>query len=341
MLTIKKVLRRQVLIPSIVVIVTICCLGCDIKQRKQENASKNSDNIPKSVTVDSFIGNGGYIIENQLWDYSEMFDTVYEWAEGIKMPIEKIKNSKVHFEHMESEEDSRAVLALTNWTEESLNEYKESMKKNGYSVYEDKGAVQMYKDGIFVCFAIDEGTIYPYITVGNVSGKRNVTEANVRELIEKNGLLKSDKYYSNYCVIAIDNKSISEKGYYEFLILSERTDDTIYNMSYYLITDGEEVNLFEKNLYSIHSPSTANMTEDELVFTAYRFNTDDENSTFVVKYDISDKKFTKRSEEELEIGVAVMGKIESGECILYRLKNNDKGNFPIVGRDMWIIDKMY
>ncbi len=337
---------------KISVILTMCSTvillsACGKSAEQSGNGeSLASETESKQLHIDpEFVGEVGYILENQLWDYRGRFDDVYQWADNVYLPFAKIDGAEMRFVQFE-EAENQGYIELDGVSDEMLNSYLDDAKKQGYSVWEDDTSVNIYKDGIIMFMLKDGEKIRPYIYTGNVKSDRDVSLSDARKLIEDKKLLEDDEYFKEYCVIAIENASIIENGLYEFVIISARNDEQLYNMPYYLITDGENVRLFEQEIWTPYYPSTAVIYDGKLMLTYIEQQQGAGPQSFIGTYVLKEGIYVQENEILIISGVKkpehiVVGKIENGEYKLYRLKENEKIQFPAVRKDMWILGEEY
>lgn len=80
----------------------------------EKNIQNNTNITSDRVIAENFTGVGGYMLENQVFDYSDRFETVYEWTENVLLPIEKIPNSDVCIELPDKGKEPYPHLIVSN-----------------------------------------------------------------------------------------------------------------------------------------------------------------------------------------------------------------------------------
>lgn len=322
-------------------------ISCGKNEQETSTAESAPSATEKEIScIDSkFIGEAGYIVENQLWDYRERFDTVYQWAEDVYLPFEKIEGGEVSF-ISGADIKNQGWLVVDGVTQEDLKTYIADTKEQGYSVWESETSINVYKDGVMMFMVIDNEKVYPYVFTVNVKADRAVSIADVRKLIEEQGLLDDYEYFDEYCVIAIENASVREQGLYEFIVRSARNDNSIYNMPFYLITDDEKICLFEQEVFTGMYPASACIYNEDLMLTYVKNDQGDGPSVYASKYILENGVYVQESETKLRDYIKspsdiAIGKIENGEYKLYGMKYNEEAEFPVARKDMWLFDKEY
>ena len=111
----------------------------------QKNEKHNNEEEKNPVVVENFIGEGRYIIANQVYDYSGLIENVFEWESGIKLPIDKPKDSKASVE-------VGGRIRIVGFELEDIEVYKSDLKKQGFTIYDsdngvfEKNDFDVYKD---------------------------------------------------------------------------------------------------------------------------------------------------------------------------------------------------
>lgn len=332
----------------------ICALSiivlnsCGNKSDGEEKSTELINAESKSWVAENFSGEGNYIIENSVFDYSERFETTYEWTDGVKMPFKKMSNAEISF-------DEYGNLIIENYTEEDLKEYlKELNTYYAFTEYTQSDIGEKYYvyygEEILFVFIEEEAKICVYVYTGNVNGKREVSPNDARRLIEDKELLKDKKYFDEYVVIPIENDSVIKNGYYEFVVCTPQIwnpygefNDKAYPI--YMITDGKNINMFEQNIANIWFPTSMNMVKNkdgnmELIATSIQepFSSSAFSyKTCITRFVLHDNVFVKNGESTEIENEYVISKLEDGELKFYFLEVDENRIFKKGGREKYII----
>ncbi len=126
----------------------------------------------------------------------------------------------------------------------------------------------IYRDNMYIIlnYYQEDKELYFHIYAGNVVKERQVTKENVKTLLENSSLLEENYLDDDYYIIEIQNDSVLQAGYYEFLIFSTdrfMNDSNEEQPCYYLLTDGKNINLFSNEIVNIELPTNVNIVERE------------------------------------------------------------------------------
>lgn len=189
---------------------------------------------------------------------------------------------------------------------------------------------------------------------GNVVSEGKVKIDDVEKMIEEERLLKYNPFFKKYIIIGIENKTVRENGYYEYLIIPLQVfhSSKKEHLPYYLITDGKRINFAKQMAMNYRFPSNANIITDEVgnkelvlcypdslhVYAAYEY------IGCAEWYKLEGEKFVLNELKEREelSEYSLMYIYEDGELNRYKLKI--KENFCVTTmslRDRWIIDRKY
>ncbi len=335
---------------ALIIIVSLIFVACGSKEDEINEGKKETKDSHK--VAENFVGEGNYIIENQTYDYEQFDIKLYDHNGILKLPFETIGDSK-----LVSNEYGNNLLENVN--KNQLQEYITRVKKEGTIVSDyDDGVLghkyAIFKDNMKIQFIYYEETeeLYFYIYIGNVIGERSVSRDDAKSLIEKNNLLKDKEKYKEYYIIAIQNPSVYEKGYYEFLIIDIEMDwkyEAVDRKCIYMITDGDKINLFEEAIIDLSEPTNANIIEKDgkeiLVCTCIKLiEGEGEHSVgnVVKEYVLKDEKFVFDKETYTGACVAngkrAIARLVNDEIEIVKLiKNEDIDSIAKNGKKSWWI----
>lgn len=332
---------KKLLAVSILLMVMMLLFGCgdsDLNVPESENAKKE-------IVVEEFTSNIGYIIENNVYDYSQCFDVVYEWTEGVKLPFDKPNNAEVYLEeyklvikNLETGEFEKYIKGLENkgflLNEASFENLEpDELKHTRYILYQNNLVVIMDK-------YVDE--IRVYLTTGNVIAERDVTVDRLREMLGKD--------YADDVIIEIAYDTVYKAGYCEFLVIPLEyytTVDTSVDVSY-VIANEDQILLCEEGIWNPIYPMTVVLqsVDKEVELTIIYNDLPGSRSGQSVypginKYVLKDESFL-RLENEYSLGDRVLvGKLENEELKYYEVKVNEDFNVNEGYKTYWRIDKEY
>ncbi len=328
-------------IKKVFICIVLCFLltGCGNDNKIVSDSQNKSNNVVKIVDK-SIVGQGGYILENNIYDYSMYMDEVFEWTEGVKMPFDRPDDVKIEF--------NSSGLVITDFESNKFDEYIEKLEAKKFSLCkfsrEDSVNIELnveryllYKDNMIVIFDKYEDEIMVYVTVGNVVGKRNVTVADVKTMLGED--------YNEHIVLEISYESVSEEGFYEFIViplnyysLEDDKSDTCY-----IIADEEEILLNKEGIWNQAYPMTVNLLGDELIIN-YNDTAGSRSGASVypelIRYKYENGKFVLKETKNLPMGSVIIGKNE-GEMKYYYLKENEDYNASEGRKNIWVIKEEY
>ena len=334
------------------------CSACGKGENLETKVNKSEEpvaNVEQSVVLKDYVGEGGYITSNQIYDYSGIYDTVYEWCDGVKMPIEKPQNTVIKWQ--ENEYPMWNSMYLENVSKDDMKEYVSALENEGFIVYTVSNGYRLYKDNFRVEFSYSEmnETYIVFCYNGNVSQSREVTREDAKDMIETGELLKDNEYFNEYYIFEIQNETVGEAGYYEFLIepITQMSGNSVDNLPYYLVTDGENVLLFEQNALSMSLPSNVNLIKyegvEELIVSGIPNGRGyDTYGTCISGYQLKDGRFEKSWQymDSYDYPVhswkqAVISKIEEGELKFYLLEATEGYDHSQGKKDFWKVKEEY
>lgn len=343
-------MKKKIFLASICVIMSLLA-SCGSKEKIDSSTSDvQTEKKDKSIYFENSID---YIVCNQVFDYSEFFDKVYDWGYGIKLPIEKPENSEIKWQ--EENYPHTITFQIAGLEKQKFEDYLETLKKAGFSLYAGENEYKLYKDNFRINFKLDEyRNEYAFFAyMGNVFEEREVTRKEAREIIEQNKLLADNEEFAEYYVFVIENETVREQGYYEFLIepVFEKEIYSESRLPYYLLTDGENVLLFEQNILHQSMPSNVNIIKEDdavkLVSSSYVL----ENGYFcsyVRGYVLTENKFVQEwlyhgalkydivPHEEMIISLVKDNKLET-----YIVSPKKDYDFTLGMKDYWTVVKQY
>lgn len=338
----------------LLIVVNICvCVACGAKDEKNTSKDNENNKLQTSETyiLDGYVGESGYIISNLVFDYSKLFSNVYEWGEGIKLPIKKLETAN-------AEIGIGGAIRLNDFEIEDIDDYKKSFMNDGFDVVEtnteEEYDFDICKDGLIVSFDFTddkENSYYEvWVEAGNVIAERKVTLSDARKLIEESKVLSENQEFKKYYIIPIATKSIMEEGFYEFVIITKNKPrkQTGESQSYYMITDGEKINLCEQKLFSTGFPTNAVLytnenNEKELVVSGINealINTNG-SACRISGYKLVDDVFVNQWSVEHFGNSAdsyVIAKYENKELKYYTLRYKEEAIGIYGRRCMWQVD---
>lgn len=350
----KKIL---ILCTILIVVFNISSCGSEKVQNvsNREEGSNSEEEKEQSVVINNYAGECGYITDNLIFDYSEVYNTVYEWCDGVKLPFDKPEGATIVWQ--DRAETQYATICIEDVPREEMEEYTKELEMDGYELCCDEDSYYLLKDNLSVSFSYEKNrdryTLWCYM--GNVIGERAVTAADARKLIDSQGLIERVGAFEDYFVLEIQSETVAEAGYYEFIITPTKPKEgnVDLNMPYYLLTDGENVLLFEQNVLSLRVPTNVNLlktdNKEELIVSGIPMSEDyDSYALYARGYELKDGKFVKTWEytdwPTAPIYMwqqAVVSQIEDGEVKFYLLEI-EKGYDHSLGRKgFWKVKEEY
>lgn len=352
-------------IVTLVLLTVMYLVGCGNKEENQiQNQIQKTDISDKQdiEMVENFAGFGGYIVQDLVFDYSNRFDNVYEWCDGVKLPIEKFDADKI--ELIEGTTQSTGVYALveaSGFLEEDFFAYLETVEKDGYNIaYNDAEALDayyLYKDNLMFAFMyVNTGEtlrVSVYVITGNVKENNMIDTKTAREIIDSSELIKQNDNFSEYMLMEIANETVKEAGYVEYLIISPKNYNSHEKevLPYYVVMKDEEIVFCEQGAASVIYPSNANIIVDEdgqekLIISCLEYPMSTSSISYkgcIRTYLLKDGKFEKDDSVEDVIldNTLILSTYEDGELKYFTLKENENFDGKKGYRDKWILGEEY
>ena len=339
---------KQIFVILFVVIVFIS-VGC----RKRDMVIQTS-NEEKNVD-DTFVGEFGYILPDNVYDYSNRFAKSYVWLDGVKLPFEKPKDWNAKFDgyglYCEEVKYLEYKKFITDMTQEGYV-FKKNVKEE--TIREERGC--LFKDNIIIEFYVEEydtstemiGRLEIYVYTGNVKGERKVTVDKARDLLDKGNYINANQNFKDYVLIEVQNDNIINMGYYEFLVHSPEKfnafDESTYPY-YVLINDVGILLCTQVGEYHTY-PIISNVykKDDEvilnLVFTKFTNTSIGTFVSYIEEYVLEGKEFVLENSMELENEV-ILAKIVDSKMKYYSAKFVRDFSVEMGKKNVWVIDKEY
>lgn len=347
-------MKRKIYLLLLVVVVMLT--SCS----KKNSVETQSEEKKVIKVADNYTGIGGYIMEDAVFDYSDRFETVYEWCDGIKLPIEKMNVGNI--QHVVGSSDyygAYSLIEVSNLSETDFLDYIDMLENAGYSKKIEKGisvdSYHMYKDNLMVSFMYNnENNIATvYFVAGNVVRNEMLNIQDARKIIDESEVLKSNEYFSEYVLLEIAHETVMKAGYSEYWVVSPGNYAAIEDekLPYYVIIEGEKIVLFEQGATTIKHPSNANIIEEndgeiKLIVSTVEYNISSSAIPYkgcIKTYVMKDGKFQydDTTKEITADNRFLLGIYENNKMAYYLLKENENFDGKKGYRDKYIIDKEY
>ncbi len=312
--------------------------GNELESEKETEAIPNNGPV-EAVVDESFTGEYGYIVKNSVYDYSNRFETVYPWMDGVNMPFDKIENCAVSF--------NEQGLCMENVQEEVFDGYVESFKAQGYSVREAGSTIYLYKDGMVIEFERVDASVEVSIFTGNVCSERAVTMNMVRNMLDVDSRLSWNEKYEEYILIEVQHENISKLGYYEFIAISPEfllDNEDWMAKPYYILADSEKLRYCDMVGDCLNYPMLPYMVyndegEMNLVIT-HSDTLQGEPSGNVTIAEWHDGTFSLDMESN-EPKVITMGICTDGKIEYYKIRKKPEISVEDGAKDSWEIEGEY
>lgn len=336
------------------ILICIFLYGCG-----SENNEFNHENTDKDIAytdMSSYKGYGGYIIENSIFDYREVFEKTYDWGENVYMPFPPMENAKAGF----SMEDEDLSYSFSDVNKEDIDKYMDTLINQGFTVrnFEMDGYKKylVYNDLMQITFIYKDNKLSVYVFYG-FANESSIENKKIKELIDNGGALKDVENFDKYYILPLENKTVREAGFYEYIVLSEESSVNYEeNLPYYMITDGKKILLFEQELVSIYFPSSSNIIKSndkiQLTVTTSRYKhvssySQSNDKTGIFNYELNKDKFVKTEERFLETerfpDETYIGKKSQTEdkIEIWKLKRNENIDIKKGMKELYIKEALF
>ncbi len=334
----------------IVGIIMLLVSGCG-NNEKQEDNSQQKETKNSYVDMTEYKGAGGYIIENNIYDYSNFIQNAYVWQEDIKLPFPKPDGVEGAV--------NNGTYILSGITEDIYNTYLETLRADGFNPKEidcstsRKIFIENERYFTTLIWDIESQEMSVYVISGFVK-ESMISTKKAEEIIDKSGMLKEAEGFEDYYIISVAGESVWNKGYSEYLVLTTKYYENYDNKykPYYVIIKDEKVVMCEQGIYSPYLPSSANIitqgSRELLIITCGYYEYTATSSTqphytgIFVYENGSEGKFKLIGEDRIASVNGVedehIGIAEDGEYHIYNLILADNAALSKGRKNMWILN---
>ncbi len=168
----------------LVVLTMILCVVGSCEKSEEEETNTDVNREIENVAAEDFVGVGGIFFPNQVYDYSQFSKNIYEYDDGIKLPIPPIDGAKL-------KDNGSGMLVFYDVEKVTLEKYINDLQEYGYEIYSYKSNdyemyYELYKDNYSIALQYSdfsdklegkEAQVFLFIYTGNVVKETEITIA--------------------------------------------------------------------------------------------------------------------------------------------------------------------